>query len=349
MAKDDKDTQANQYQITINNPLAKGWTHKKITGTFVKNFKTLQYLCMADEQGSTFHTHMFVKFSSRVRFSTIKRHFPEAHIEKAKGTVSQNVDYIKKSGKWKNTEKNETSIEGTFEEWGKQPPDSRGERFDMTELYHMVAEGMTNAEILAVNQDYILNIDKLDKLRTILLTERYKNNRRLDLKVIYISGETGTNKTRSVLDKHGDSNVYRVTDYQHPFDSYNCQPVICFDEFRSSLRLKDMLNYCDIYPIELPARYSNKFACYDTVYIISNWELERQYSELQKEDRESWNAFLRRIHEVHNYEENKPITVYDSVKEYLERNSSFHKPTEDETEDNPFIEPKLSEQLDLPL
>ena len=122
----------------------------------------------------------------------------------------------------------------------------------MTQLYQMVSDGMTNAEILAINQDYILNIDKIDKLRTILLTERYKNTRRLDLKVIYISGETGTNKTRNVLDKHGDANVYRVVDYQNPFDSYNCQPVIAFDEFRSSLRLKDMLNYCDIYPINMP-------------------------------------------------------------------------------------------------
>lgn len=51
----------------------------------------------------------------------------------------------------------------------------------------------------------------------------------------------------------------------------------------------------------LPARFSNKYACYDTVYIISNWGLEKQYSELQKEDTASWKAFLRRISEVREY------------------------------------------------
>ncbi len=343
------DSQSKKYQLTVNNPAEKGMTHEKIFEILRNNFKTLEYLCMADEQGSTFHTHVFVCFSSRVRFSTIKKHFPLAHIEAVKGTVSQNVSYIKKDGKWADTDKHETIIEGSFEEFGTRPPDSKGKRNDMSELYQMIADGMSNAEILAVNQDYILQIEKLDKVRTILLTEHYKNTRRIDLRVIYISGETRTNKTRSILDKHGDANVYRVTDYQHPFDGYNCQPVIAFDEFRSSLRLKDMLNYLDVYPLELPARYANKYACYNTVYIVSNWLLERQYSELQKDDKESWDAFLERITEVRIHNKDKTITVYNSVDDYLNRNSDFHKPTEDEEKDNPFVEPELPEQLDLPL
>jgi len=344
-----KDRQSKQYQLTINNPAKKGLTHEKIFEILKVDFKTLTYLCMADEMGSTFHTHLFVCFSSRVRFSTIKKHFPDAHIEAVKGTVSQNVSYIKKSGKWADTEKHETVIEGSFEEFGTRPPDSKGKRDDMSELYRMISDGMSNAEILAVNQDYILQIEKLDKIRTILLTEHYKNTRRFDLRAIYISGTTGTNKTRSILDEHGDANVYRVTDYQHPFDGYNCQPVIAFDEFRSSLRLKDMLHYCDIYPIELPARYANKYACYNIIYIVSNWLLERQYSELQKDDKESWDAFLRRINEVRIHNKDKTITVYNSVADYFNRKEEFHKPTDDEEKDNPFVEPELPEQLDLPL
>lgn len=122
---------------------------------------------------------------------------------------------------------------------GSPPTDSVGRRKDMSELYIMINAGLSDAEILAQNQDYILQIDKLAKLRTLLLTEKYKEKVRLDLEVIYISGATGTGKTRYVLETHGYSNVYRVTDYDHPFDGYACQPVICFDEYRSSLRLKD--------------------------------------------------------------------------------------------------------------
>ena len=60
------------------------------------NFKTLVYYCLADEKGSCYHTHIFIVFSSRVRVSTIHRNFLGAHIEIAKGSISDNVNYIKK-------------------------------------------------------------------------------------------------------------------------------------------------------------------------------------------------------------------------------------------------------------
>lgn len=332
-----KNIQRNAYQLTINNPVKYGYTHQQIKEILIIKFTTLRYFCMADEIGKdgTYHTHVYVVFTSRVRWKTVKKAFPEAHIEVAHGTAEINLEYVKKIGRWENTEKSETRVDGTFEEWGTFPT-QKGEKPEMEELYEMVKNGYTNAEILALNNDYILQIDKLDKLRTMLLTEKYKDMRRIDLKVTYIYGATGTGKTRGVLDKHGDSNVYRVTDYQHPFDSYNCQPVMAFDEFRSQLRIADMLQYCDIYPIELGARYSNKYACYDTVYIISNWSLEHQYEQVQRESPESWQAFLRRIHEIIIYNKDKTITTYDSVEKYLHRNEQFHKVSDKEKAELPF-------------
>ena len=336
------DAQRYAFQLTINNPIEKGFEHRKIKDLLITNFPTLKFFCMADEIGEkgTPHTHIYVCFTSRVRFSTVKKHFPEAHIEFAKGSTQSNIDYIKKQGKWKDDKKAETRVEGTYEEWGTVPT-QKGIRSDMEELYEMIKEGYTNSEILAHNNDYIMDIDKLDKVRMTLLIDKYKGSRRLDLRVTYISGATGTGKTKGVLDTHGDGNVYRVSDYQHPFDGYNAEPVIAFDEFRSSLKLQDMLNYCDIYPIQLPARYSNKVACYETVYIISNWTLEEQYAEVQKDNPESWKAFLRRIHEVRIYAEDGTITTYDSIEKYLHRNEQFHKPTNEEANFIPFTQEEL--------
>lgn len=318
--------QRHAFQLTINNPLEYGFDHLNIKKTLIEGFTTLRYFCMADEigKGGTPHTHIYVCFYSRVRFSTIKKKFPPAHIETAHGSVQSNIDYIRKRGKWEDTDKAETSVEGTFDEWGTAPI-QKGVLKNMEELYKMIESGYSNAEILSINNDYILSIDKLDKVRTMLLTEKYKGVRRTELKVVYISGATGTGKTRGVLDAHGDENVYRVSDYQHPFDGYGYQPVLVFDEFRSSLKLSDMLNYCDIYPLQLPARYANKFACYKTVYIISNWKLEEQYTEVQKDNPESWKAFLRRIHEVRTYDADGQITVYDTVDSYLKRDEIFSK------------------------
>ena len=330
-----KNVQRYSFQLTINNPLDKGLSHLEIKRILTTEFTTTRFFCMADEKGSCPHTHIYVCFSSRVRWSTVKKHFPDAHIEIAHGTARENVDYIKKQGKWIDTEKAETCVDGTYEEWG-TIPNQKGLRIEMEELYSLIKEGYSNSDIIAFNNDYILDIDKLDKLRTTLLIDKYKGTRRLNLKVIYISGATGTGKTRGVLDTHGDANVYRVTDYAHAFDGYACEPVIVFDEFRSSLRLADMLNFSDIYPLQLPARYSNKFACYETVYIISNWELEKQYAEVQTDSPESWKAFLRRIHEVRIYNHDGSIDIYDSVENYLNRNLSFHKPSQTELDELPF-------------
>lgn len=329
--------QRNAYQITINNPEENGFSHTIIKKALIENFTTLRYFCMADEIGEqgTYHTHVYVYFNSRVRFNTVKKHFPPAHIEIAHGNIQSNIDYICKKGKWEKTSKAETRVEGTYEEWG-DVPKQKGQIPEMEELYQMIEAGYTNAEILAMNNDYILNIDKLDKVRITLLTDKYKEKRRLNLKVIYISGVTGKGKTRGILDKHGDANVYRVSDYLHPFDQYTCQPVIVFEEFKSSLRITDMLNYCDVYAICLPARFSNKYACYETVYILSNTPLENQYREVQKEEPETWAAFLRRIHEVRIYGHDGTITIYDSVEKYMRRNENFH--SVDVQENCPFSE-----------
>ena len=108
------------------------------------------------------------------------------------------------------------------------------------------------------------------------------------------------------MDKYGYSNVYAVNNYKHPFDLYFGEYVMLFDEFSSnssvgSIRIQDMNNYLDGYPIALPARYNNKQACYKKVYIISNLDLREQYKQEQlllREDRgngRSLHLYSRRI------------------------------------------------------
>lgn len=143
----------------------------------------------------------------------------------------------------------------------------------------------------------MLNLEKIDKARQTILEAKYRKSFR-ELQVTYIHGETGTGKTRGVMEEYGYENVFRVTDYEHPFDNYMQQPVIVFEEFRSSLKCQDMLNYLDGYPLELPCRYQNKRACYTKVFIISNIPIWEQYPTIQRDFPETWRAFMRRIHDT---------------------------------------------------
>lgn len=311
-----KDPQGRKWLITINNPKEKDWSHEKIKLELSK-IPSISYYCLGDEQGETYHTHIFTMSEIPIRFSTIKKKFPEAHIDKAYGTAEANKNYIQKAGKWADTEKAETTIANTFEESGELPEEpGQGYRSDIAEIYRLISDGLSNAEIMAYNPDTAQHIGKFDKIRQDILEARYREMfRKLD--VTYIFGPTATGKTRSVMEEHGYSNVYRVTDYGHPFDRYAQEPVLCLDEFRSSLLIGDMLDYLDGYPLNLPARYAQRAACYETVYIISNIDIKAQYPNIQATEPETWRAFLRRIHRVIEYRTREARIDHGSAIEYV--------------------------------
>lgn len=309
------DKQSRKWQLTINNPIEKELDHA-ILRDILSKMKPVHYYCMSDEIGKTHHTHIYIYCNSPVRFSTLKNKFPTAHIELARGTSEQNRDYVFKEGKWLNDKKRETNLLETHEEWGDLPIERQGARNDLADLYDLIKQGATDFEILEENPEFFNQIDRMDKVRQTVYQDCYKNQFR-NLEVTYIWGETGAGKTRSVMEQYDYANVFRITNYAHPFDLYKGQKVIIFEEFRSSLPLGDMLNYLDGYPLSLPCRYNDRVACYEKVYIISNIDLHYQYTQLQRQEKESWMAFLRRIHYVKVFH-NKTDTLY-TLNQYMSR------------------------------
>jgi len=297
--KKDKDPGGRKWSITINNPIEHGFDHERIR-IGLGELKSIIYWCMADEQGAeeqTPHTHVFIVCSSAVLFSTLKNAFPPAHLERTRGTAQDNRDYITKTGKWEDSEKAETSIEGSFEEWGEMPAGQLGRFSVEAAILDLIQDDATNAEILRKFPQYLRGMRDVENVRQMLKTEENRNKWRT-LETTYIFGETGLGKTRHVMDKYGYSDVYAVNNYKHPFDLYANENVMLFDEFNSGIRIQDMNNYLDGYPLALPARYNNKQACYERVYIISNLSLTEQYIHEQGIYPTIWAAFLRRIHKV---------------------------------------------------
>lgn len=314
-----KDPQGRKWMLTINNPQEKGLNHQKIK-EILSQFSSLVYYCMSDEEGETYHTHVFFSLEHATRFSTIKKRFPEAHIDRAEGTSAECKAYVQKSGKWADSDKAETSIPNTFEEWGELPAERQGERTDLAQLYEYVKDGLSNFEILEENPDYMLNLDKIERVRQAVKEQQYREKFR-KLEVTYIWGPTGVGKTRGVMEKYGYTGVYRVTDYAHPFDGYAGEDVLLLDEYNSNFKIQDLLNYLDGYPLTLPARYSNRVACYTKVYIVSNLCLSKQYTETQYNAPLTYEALLRRIQKVVQYIGPGKYEEYDT-KDYM---------------DNPFI------------
>lgn len=253
---------------------------------------------MCDEIGKegTYHTHIFFIAKNGVMFDTVQKRFYGAHIEAVKGSNEDNYNYVRKIGE-KYADKQETNLSDTFEEFGTLPADRKAGNSLFAEIFEMIENGSSDYEILTTFPSALKSIESIRKTRQILEEEKVKNIFR-HLTVYYYWGKTGTGKTRTIMEKHGYDNVYRVTNYEYPFDNYNGQKVILFDEFRSSLKIGDMLTYLDGYPIMLPCRYSNKVALFDTVYFATNIPIEEQYENVQTYEPETYKAFLRRIHEI---------------------------------------------------
>ena len=290
--KEPKNTKAMTWVCTLNNPTQ---TDKD----FFEGLKTLdgiKYFIGQREKGEengTEHFQFYIEFEFAKYFKTVQKMLPSGtHIEQRKGTKSQARKYCSKT----DTRIGEVYEHGEFVE--------ERSRTDFKEMQEAIKNGIGELEFnetFPTQSARCLNF--YGKFKTLVTQDKYQKVRR-DIVVTYIHGSTGIGKTRYVLDKYGDENVYVVDDPKHPFDFYDNQDVILFDEFHSSkFDLSKMLRWLDRYPVILPSRYNNKVACFTKVYLTSNLSLSQQYTKEQKDEPLSYNALKRKIHNVCDFDD----------------------------------------------
>ena len=265
-------------------------------------FERVRYCFEVGSDTGMPHWHILAQNDNKsVRFDTIKTIVPYGRIEtwRRGAKLRDYLDYMDK----------DEEAKGDPREAFTEPVESldgytgKGCRTDWLQVREQFSAGASIDEVIAEYPHLSLNIGALEKLRATILGAKWRTCLRKDIEVVYIYGEAGTGKSRYVLETEGLGNVYRVTDYKHPFDGYEAQSAICFEEFRNSLPFEQMLNYLDIYPIELPSRYANKPACFQRVYIVSNWSYEEQYKQIRENHSDSIRAWDRRIHYVYKFDE----------------------------------------------
>jgi len=278
--------------LTINYSMMHPPGKNELHAHIVKNFNNIKYLLFKLDSGAnqTFHYHILICLKNPVHIKKIHEVFPRAHIRVAKGNIQPIINYIYK---------NQNDYLHTLHESGTRL--KQGKRSDLEEVLSALEDGNDLTAIRKVfPKVYMKYRANIHRIHHEILNEKYAD-KRIPKEVTYIYGSTGSGKTRYVLDKYGDENVYRITDYKNPFDQYIGQEIIIFEEFRSSEKIEKMLNYLDLYPLHLPARYNNIIARYSKVYIISNISLLSQFKNVRDKFPETWFAFIRRIHHVHLY------------------------------------------------
>ena len=326
-AKTKEFSKTRKYQITINNPTKHGLQYDDIYRKCTE--MEPEYFCMSEEVGAerhTHHVHIFIKFTNPRSFGPIKKVFPTAHLEACKYSDQANIDYVFKQNGAQEEYGQETNIKASHREWGVISEKIVKETASAA-VKKLVDEGLTTKEIIDIYPKNVYRVKQIDsyvEIRKKALYKRFEYENR-DVKVIYIFGDAGSGKSHYVHEKHK-YDICVANDYKQPFETYDYQSVMVFEEFRSDIPYKQMLQYLDKYPCSLPHRYVNKQACYTTVYVISNIRLEEQYKDVNRDD-QSWFAFLRRFSLIMEFKKtnlpDKPsIKVYNGVEDYFRNISS---------------------------
>lgn len=213
------------------------------------------------------HWQIYVENSTPVRFSTLRGLLPSAHIERRRGSRREAFEYCTKEG---------TRV-GEPVHWGEiELEDQQGRRSDLEEMHAEILGGVSLGEVLKRYPGALRNVAGLRALAELVEKEKRSTAMR-DVVVTYLQGPAGAGKTSYVMGQHPVEKIFRVTDYKHPFDSYSGQEVLVLDEFQGQLDFHFFLNLIDRYPLELPARYRNRWAAFSEVWVVSNADFEDQY------------------------------------------------------------------------
>lgn len=226
----------------------------------------------------TRHIQGIFFFKQQKTFNTLRDYFKKNHIERVIN-VDSSVKYCKK--------------DGDYREFGNVR--SQGQRTDIEDFKDAIIDGLDDLELLNEFPTQFMRFsNQINKIRQLTFNDYYRRNNR-DLQVVFLGGESGSGKTSSIYKNFDIEDIYRVTNYKNPFDSYQNQRVLVLDEYNHQFEIPELLNYLDIYPLALPARYNDKWACYEIVFIISNYTYNDLFGNLFNKE---WiKAVDRRVHD----------------------------------------------------
>ena len=302
--KPKKNKQARDWCFTVNNPVQS----EQEFFEYLKTVSDLRYVVFQRERApetGTEHYQGYFEFTQPKWFTTIKKYLSkatigvDAHIEQRRAKRTQARLYCMDE---------ETRISPTYYEYGEFIED--GERTDLTDIMRDIENDISFYDLSKKHGNRFIRVMKWAKeYRQAYLENKYKRQFR-KMQVFYIYGSAGCGKTSYVFNKHGYDDVYRTTNYEFGWiDDYNGEKILFLDEFRSSFKISEILDYLDGQPIRIRGRNYNRVACYDTVYIVSNLSLKEQYANIQQSEPATWAAFLRRITAVYNFDISKEMPV----------------------------------------
>lgn len=307
-----KDLQARKWfiRLTQYNETKKGkylYDFDMLFFKLCKKYKFVMYI-VHDKDIKNIHSHFVIHNDVPIRFSTLKKLLPYGSIEKQLGSNRQVYDYLIHKDKVDSysVDKVISNIDNLDVWLGKSGS-------NLVDFLDLIENGASDLELKTLFPFFYSRYNNLiQKHRQVIYKKQALLFRKLE--VHYLYGGSGTGKSYTAISENDISDIYIVNSYDRgSFDNYNNEKVVILEEYRGNWQLSKLLQFLDIYPLQLSARYSNKWALFEKVYIISNIPLKEQYYNL---DLESEKALFRRINSI-RYFTNDSIYYFNNKLELI--------------------------------
>lgn len=257
-----KDVRGRRWMLTVPAEGEKGLARDELEAALEPYASYLGQ--MEKGESGYLHWQVLVVHDEPIRFSTLHRKMPTAHLEQARD-LAKCIAYVQKAAT--RVEDEPPLMRGVIDRGPGQ-----GHRTDLDSLRARILDGQETVDDLLMGD---VTAWRHGRMTADLVAARDRarlgaGTRNVQVRVIF--GDTGTGKTRAALDGlRRLGTVCRVTHWgPGAFDAYDGQDSIIFDEFTGQPPLSELLTWLDVYPVDLPARYRARPAAFERVVICTN-------------------------------------------------------------------------------
>lgn len=275
-----KQLRSRSFQVTLNE--IEKYEELK---DYLINHPKMNYFISCREYAPTTghpHIHIYIQFTAPVILKYKK--LLGAHLEKCRGTPTQNVAYIKKDGdvldEIGNVRTNETTRFPTIESVKKM---TKEERETLPIQYYNIVQKINDME------SNVMSVDSY-----------YKP----EIKAYYIWGPSGIGKTKLVMKMLKEKNIEFFDEVKHVGDFWQGisgkSTTALYDDFRDShMRASEFINFIDYNVHNLNTKFGFQKNRYQLIFITSVQDPDSLYRNLQNADPEPSTQWKRRLTVIH--------------------------------------------------
>lgn len=246
----------------------------------------VKYMIYGKEIGElgTPHYQGYIYLKHQKTFTAMKKLLEGAHLEVAKSTPINNINYCKK--------------EGDYIEFGEPP--QQGKRTDIDKVKEVIDTHPNRPMTVLMQTDVNFQCVRLAE-KYLLYTEK---QRQWKPKVMWFFGKTGTGKTREAYNQSEDP--YICTDDAKWWDGYDGHEDVIIDDFRADFcKFHVLLRILDRYPYRVQVKGGFRQLLAKQIIITSAYPPLEVYRRTEEDQ----DQLLRRIDKILEFQEKKNISV----------------------------------------